>query len=96
MGLWLEMNDTDESVKFIGSNKRCSPGGGVDMARLGVVWGQGIMGRTLCTFLLNFAVNPKLLQKNKVYLKNEESLKFCFKIYVFNPRNWKVAKQNPG
>lgn len=54
------------------------------------------MGRTLCTFLLSFAVNPKLLQKNKVYLKNEESLKLCFKIYIFNPRNWKVAKQNPG
>ena len=63
MGLWLEMNDTDESVKFIGSNKRCSPGGDVDMARLGVVWGQGIMGRTLCTFFAQFCCEPKIAPK---------------------------------
>lgn len=69
MGLWLEMNDIDEPVKFVGSNQRCSPGGDVDMAKLGVVWGQGIMGRTLCTFLLNFAVNPKLLQKKSLFEK---------------------------
>lgn len=36
------MNDIDESVKSIGSNKRCSPGGDVDVARLGVVRSRGL------------------------------------------------------
>lgn len=96
MGLWLEMNDTDESVKFVRSHKRCSPEGDVDMARLGAGGGGGRgLWEELSVLLTQFCCEPKIAPKNKVYLKNEESLKLCFKMYVFNTRNWKVAKQNP-
>ena len=90
------MNDTDESVKFVRSHKRCSPEGDVDMARLGAGGGGGRgLWEELSVLLTQFCCEPKIAPKNKVYLKNEESLKLCFKMYVFNTRNWKVAKQNP-
>ena len=50
MGLWLEMNDTDESVKFVRSHKRCSPEGDVDMARLGAGGGAGDYGKNSLYF----------------------------------------------
>lgn len=90
------MNDKVVSVQSTGYNPCCTPVGEADSGGGVCMWRQGIMGRTLCTFLLSCAVNPKLLQKNKVYLKNKEgSLKLCFKIYFVTPETAEcLAKQN--
>ena len=62
MGLWLEMTDTDESVKFVGSHKRCSPEGDVDMARLGA-GGAGDYGKNSLYFFTQFCCEPKIAPK---------------------------------
>lgn len=60
--IMVGMNDTDESVKSIGSNKRCSPGGDVDVARLGVVGSRGLWKNSVY-FFAQFCCEPKIAPK---------------------------------
>lgn len=50
------------------------------------MWGQGVYWKSLF-FLLNFAVNPKLLGKKKLFIVTSNIIFFIFQI-LFGMRQW--------
>ena len=73
--LWT-LGDYDASVQVHQRNKCTTLMGDVANREAGHMWGQGVHEK--CLYLpLNFAVNLKVLSKNKVHFKNKNNFSSC-------------------